>query len=395
MCVANPLLLVDLDVANPVCYPQPAVGPLAPLQSAIAAPLGDSASLRLPDFGLCAYDAGLVTSLSQGLDQPAGADRLVLSPAAWYAPAVSLAGLPTLVTPGVKYRASTDGGGVLQTTQVGLEGNFAYPGEHWQVLPRRYARGFTVEMAIYVGAEVLPALHADPTRGMLFYWGTRAANKFWEISHYSDGYQLNTGVPLMEAHPADPLEGLALHALGLRALGDGSIVVRWIDEQVQLRQATTSVGVLSRGWQQLVLSWCPDQPLPADPQVSECFPFRRGTLRLMVNGRQVLSQDKFPELRLRPLSGPTMQQYSVPFFLSWGSGTNGLRNAYLPADSLGTPQHLGAVPTVLETAFSGPSGVALRRLRLYEGGVTPLGARSLAADYPASLVWGSTDPLLG
>jgi hypothetical protein len=264
------------------------------------------------------------------------------------------------------------------------------------VLPRRYRRGFTVEMALHVGTGLLQSLREATQPGTFFYWGTRAANKFWQVSQVSDPpYYVHTGVPLEEVNPDDPLDGLQLHALSLLLLPTGAIAVRWLDESANLQQVQTQPGAVTTGWQHVVLSWCPAQLYPEDPDIIDCWPFRRGTLRLVVNGKQVLVQEGVPELRHRDLAGPAFQQYTVPYYLSWGAGTPGWTHAYVPADAQGTPTPFEYEPTVLEEAFGGLlSGVDLRRLRVYEGAVTPLQARQLSTQYTPALKWGQLDVLL-
>lgn len=402
MCVSTPVLLADLDVANRASYPQPPTSPQQGLASVFAATTNPAGS-RLPDYGLCAYDAGLTTSLRQGLERGAlAADRLALAPAKWYAlpPPSTITGGPSpvlgLVDPGLQLYPTTDLGGVLRVGDAGMAGNFSLADEEWQVLPRRFARGFSVEMALYVGPTLLPALRTTPESGTFFYWGTRAADKFWQVADVTgSAYRLNTGVPLEETHPKDPIDGLQLHALALRALPDGAVQVRWLDESAGLQQAQTVGGVLRAGWLHLVLSWCPEQALPEDPELAECWPFRRGVLRLVVNGRQQLCLDHVPELRHRNLPGPASQQYTVPYYLSWGGGTPGWRHAFVPSDAAGTPVPYVYEPTILEQGFGGNlPGLGLRRLRVYGGAVTPLLARSLATQYSPALVWGRADPLL-
>lgn len=112
---------------------------------------------------------------------------------------------------------------------------------------------------------------------------------------------------------------------------------------------------------------------------------------LVINGRLVATQEGVAELRFRDLGGPAAQQYSVPYFLSWGGGPEGLRHAFIPVDVMGTPAPLNLADGLLETAFSGSLNVGLRRLRVYAGDTTPLGARQLGMDYSPALPWGSVD----
>jgi hypothetical protein len=386
-----PPLLLDLDVANLISYPAPNAEPVTQLTSALPSPdPAAGAPIDLPDYGLCAYDAGLTSYPTDGLSWGVlGQDRLRLRPARWYLPVPlgsPLNAIPLPYSAPLAWRAARAGGGVLQAGPGVLAGNFAYAGQVWQVLPRRYGNGFTVEIAVHL-PQVLPV-------GTLFYWGTRAANKFWEVSDVAAAYHLHGGIPLSEAHPTDPDLGLSQHGLAVRLAPGGAVVVRWITETGDLAEMSSAPGTLLPGWLHLVLSWCPDQDLPEDPIAAACSPWRRGTLMLALNGRQVAKQSGVPELRFRDLSGPASQQYSVPYFLSWGGGPEGLRHAYSPVDTIGTPAPLNLADGLLETAFSGSVNVGLRRLRVYAGEVTPLGARLLGADYSPALPWGSYDSSL-
>jgi hypothetical protein len=68
MCVANPLVVADLDVTNSDCY---SLTPEQGLHSAF--PVVNqprAATLHLPDYGVCAYDAGLTASLREAYPIP-------------------------------------------------------------------------------------------------------------------------------------------------------------------------------------------------------------------------------------------------------------------------------------------------------------------------------------
>ncbi len=400
MCVNTPLLLADLEVtANGV--PSEVTDFNQPVASVCPTPYaqGDGAAVRRPDYGLCAFDAGLATDFRTLAVWDEGVkDRLELTPVKWPAP------LEYVDDQGVTQEILHVVAPSLQWTQAGAEaylqahatylgGNFGLAGEQWHTLPRRYSRGLTVEMALYVEPDTLSSI-SEYADGTVWYMGTRAPNKFWQVSNPDAAYRINSGIPLEESHVEDPSRGLALNALGIRLNRDASVGVRLVNERTRLEDYTSPPGTVQPGWLHLVFSWCPSQPLPSDPDIQECAPFRRGVLRLVVNGRQVLQVADVPELRLRDLETPSWQQLSVPYYMAWGGGTTGLRHAYVPADPYGTPEPLGGPVDLLDKAYGGTTKIGLRRLRVYEGAVTPLQARLLAQEYPVTIVWGWAAPLV-
>jgi hypothetical protein len=117
--------------------------------------------------------------------------------------------------------------------------------------------------------------------------------------------------------------------------------------------------------------------------------FRKGKLKVYVNGRIIYTIDDFEEVIPRALNTDKEKQVGVPFNISWGGGTQGLRENLTFTDCFGTPiyqQDPECLPTIdfsgtslsglttnilLEQNFAGTFEGGISQFRMY---VEPLSA---------------------
>jgi hypothetical protein len=116
--------------------------------------------------------------------------------------------------------------------------------------------------------------------------------------------------------------------------------------------------------------------------------YRKGRLKIYVNGRRFFTIENFEEIIPRGLNTDKEKQVGVPFNISWGGGTQGLRENLTFSSTTGTTyiQDPESLPTndlvgtnysglttdiLLEQNFGGTFEGGISQFRMY---ITPLSA---------------------
>jgi hypothetical protein len=238
-----------------------------------------------------------------------------------------------------------------------LQGFFKLQGYNYELLPARYNNGITVETLVHLNTG---------SSGIFYMMGVRAEDKYnpnftgestlngvvsggtivdvttisgvtTSENNYLDAYQetlVNRKAFIdwgdrqrKEYFQAPAITNVTGNTIAFFLTADRRLGYKYIDNNGLIVQNISSM-VMSHnatGWTMIAIAFIPDATLTESP---ECAPQRLGTLIFYVNGRSMWTLKEFPEYFFRGLKNQREKQIGVPFSISWGGGSFGLRYSY-------------------------------------------------------------------
>jgi hypothetical protein len=314
--------------------------------------------LNLIDFGLTAFDNGRINKLYSGLTLTQNNDKLVLyrigfnndSGGTFYT-GYAISG----VTGSSVGRYFSLSGGYLQ-------GFFKLEDYNFNLLPFRYNKGITIETII----EILPQ-----SEGIFYYMGTRAEDKYnpffsgettitnttnisYEGKSTGNTYQF-TGVTTSENNylvaysknnkklsnfkqpeyadtiifdSVQQLNNISNNIISFEITDGKKIKYKYVNSNGNIIQ-NESPNIINRiGWTIIGIVFKPYEIIDDFDSSSKCYPRRKGNLIFYINGREFWKIKDFNEFYFKGLNNDKEKQLGVPYNISWGGGSFGLKNSW-------------------------------------------------------------------
>jgi hypothetical protein len=322
-----------------------------------------SDNINLFDFGLTAYDNGRVDQMYSGLTLTPSDTKLEL-----YRVGFNNETGGTFYD-GYEINPVTTGstlGNYFDLNGGYLQGFFKLQDYNYEILPARYGDGVTIETIFRVDQD---------SQGILLYLGARAEDKynpFFSGETKQIEKQVVTQIPLgvvgrrttivetvtefsgvttseennlnafldkevkkeafssfenstdivPEEQPRDSINNNVI-ALGVNP--DKTLFIRRVDENGLIKEDVTA-NRISTGWTILDLVFAPDETLEDDEL--KCADRRTGDLFIYVNGRKFFKLEDFEEFIFTDLKNHREKTLGVPYSISWGGGSFGLKHSY-------------------------------------------------------------------
>jgi hypothetical protein len=274
----------------------------------------------------------------------------------------------------------------------------------WSVVGISQPFPSTTSITFYKPKKRIPLKLNDvypDNRGMFFYMGTRAENKFWNVFSGETGYTTSSGIDLSppsvtattltdnpflvysEPTTACTFTGVVTtvtrerdrnadiiqNALGFRIKDDCSIGYRYLTVSGECSGNTYVTGttieedysdsnIVTSGWTQVVVRFTAYNTLTDCDLVNGGR--RKGRLDFFINGYLKYSVEDFDEFLFRDLNEHREKQQGVPFNYSFGGGTQGL----IESQTIGGPD-LEDETLVIEENFAGTFEGCASIFRLY------------------------------
>lgn len=190
---------------------------------------------------------------------------------------------------------------------------FKIHGYDYELLPHRFKNGYTFSIRLYIESFKF---------GYFFYFGTRAENKYAkDICEEKFTYD-SLGANLGADHESDLELGVKGNSLGFYINKLGNIGYTYINSEGGIKDAY-SCNALKLGFNNIDIAFFPyNSILDID-----CSPRRLGLLKVYVNGVLFWQVENFEEIILNALSTPKEHQIGVPYNISWGGATEGLKES--------------------------------------------------------------------
>lgn len=326
-----------------------------------------SDNLSLYDFGLTAFDVGRVDDKISTLDLTPEDLKTTLFRIGYntvtggtFYDEYSMSAVTSASTIGNYFNLN---GGYLQ-------GFFKLENYNHELLPQRYNEGITIETLVRID---------ENSEGLFYYMGTRAEDKYnpffsgetkelinvetipirTGVVGASSQIQITTtgysGVTTSEQNylvasldkeiqknsfisfEEDKTETKAIEqqrdsineniiAFGINT--NNRIYIKRVDQKGIVRTTVSPNILTSTGWTMINITYKPDEELEYFNDLIECAPARLGILTFYINGRKFWELENYKEFFFVGIKNDREKQIGVPYNISWGGGSFGLKHSY-------------------------------------------------------------------
>lgn len=315
-------LLVHFDISNINSYNRNEFI----IKSLNKSPYQITNNINLNDYGLTQYDIGKVTSLTDDKLYSITDKFLKLT----QVKKNNNIGITDTVGYEIDVINDEDIGYYFKSNGGYLNNPFKYHKYNIEYLPRQYKNGFTFETTLLVNEDTFK--NTDDNSNIFLYLGIRAEDKFAQNYIGNFDYINNEGVQLNTSYDVDLTE-LNNNVLAFKFNSKGNIGYRRIiDGNIIQEDYSTEISAYE-GWNHIVITYRPDiydinynNTSDIDDEC-DIFP-RNGTLSIFVNGILFYKNILFVEPSFRGLDKERSTQIGLPYNISWGGGSFGLKHSY-------------------------------------------------------------------
>lgn len=363
-----------------------------------------SNDLNLPDFGLTGYDNGFLNSMLSGFTLTATDNLFKL-----YRVGYNSGGTTIFSGLSITSISGSSVGAYFYLNGGFLQGFHKLEGYDFELLPPRFNRGITIETML----EILPQ-----SQGIFFLMGTRAEDKYNPYfsgetvitgetavvnatggTNYqygfsgittSEGNYLNAYVTenIVKSSFSQPellripiqkqynqLDNIKNNVIAFELTSDKRLAYKYIDGNGLLKYNFSPRTITRTGWCLIDVVFTPDEEIEDyDPTMYRCYTRRNGTLTFYLNGRSFWTVENFTEWYSSPIYNDKEKQLGVPFNISWGGGSFGLKHSWhFSSGDTSAPyvQDERKDSLFIEDYFSSTYIGNIQKLRIYDNALTP------------------------
>lgn len=313
----------------------------------------------LPDFGLTAFDNGRVSDINQSLTIIQSDDKFEMHRIGYNTP-----------TGGTFYDGyeiipitGSSVGNYLNLNGGYTQGFFKLYNYDYEQLPARFIKGITIETLV----EILPQ-----SKGIFYYMGTRAEDKYnpylpseaeitgtteyaiggnvtgdsytYSGRTTSEGNYLVSNVKTDKilsgfANPEDyyveidesynQIDNVGNNVIAFFTTYDYRLGYKYVDSNGMIISNISPNQLTKIGWTLIDIVFEPYSDLKYyDSDSYSCDKTRTGDLIFYINGRLFWKIENFNEFYFFELLNDREKQIGVPFNISWGGGSFGLKHSY-------------------------------------------------------------------
>ncbi len=265
---------------------------------------------------------------------------------------------------------------------------FKLEGYEQELLPNRYSNGFTIETWIYTNDNTYNNILSEKD-GFFIYLGVRSENKYLTTFYSETSYTTTNNIKLTPLIDLDPEDSIYDNNIGFRLNENRQLGYRYITESGNTIE-NYSDKYIPTGWTQIVITFKPCSTLFEQTsniqinsnivnndrfklswdEMKDCLTTREGTLSFYVNGKEFYIVDGFQEPIFSGFSNIEKEkQIGLPYCISWGGGTNGLKNNWhFNPTNVNIPyiHNIGQESLLIEDNFDGSLYGYISILRIYD-----------------------------
>ena len=361
-----------------------------------------SGDLVLYDFGLTAYDNGRVDNMQTTLNLNQNENKLNL-----FRVGKNITGSTSYSGYTITSISGSSVGTYFSLTGGYLQGFFKLNGYNYQAFPPRYNKGITIETLI----EILPQ-----SSGIFYLMGVRAEDKYNQYftgettivsktdvlygGKYTGNTYVFTGITTSEnnylnsnqdvnkthssfslpeqstaiiSNSVVQLDNIGNNVISFEITEDKKLKYKYINEFGNLIQNESPKTLDRVGWTIIDIVY---KPYDAINNYSEltytCYSRRKGDLIFYVNGRSFWKIKNFDEFYFRKINNDKEKQIGVPFNISWGGGSFGLKHSWHYSDFEKTDviQDPSKSNLFIEKYFDSSFSGNIQKLRVYDNALT-------------------------
>lgn len=250
-----------------------------------------------------------------------------------------------------------------------LQNHFKLHNYNVELFPPRYNNGITIETSLLIGPN------SFDNEGFFYHMGARAEDKFQPL--FSGETKFNQNVESQTAPSSngnitietvtESFSGITTQAgdhlhqyifenqppkgirdmdnpteptkvdvgsgdtwnniIGFYFTKNGNIGIQTINSDGSIKKQITDNAITSTGWTEISIVFDPYTTID-DPDLLECMERRTGRLMIYVNGSKFYSDIEFEEFFFRGFKNEKELQLGVPYNISWGGASFGLKNSF-------------------------------------------------------------------
>ena len=340
-----------------------------------------SDNLNLRDFGLTGFDNGRTNIMWSGITLTPDDTKLklyrigyneVLNPTP-----IQYSGFSaTTIYDGYAMSAVTtgDSGNYFILNGGYLQGFFNLDGFNYKILPTRFGSGVTIETLVY--------LYPD-SFGIFYMMGIRAEDKYnpyfdgeftrgeqqprppispteirgiphrmtserppisdtffgvnTSLDNYLDSYQekeeYKPAIRIIEESKRtvlkqpEQLKNIKNNVISFEITQDRRFAYKYIGENGIVKYNSSPNQITNTGFTMIAITYTPNVNYTSEYDL-KCGERRIGDLRFFINGRQFWKVKEFPEFLFNGLVNDKEKQIGVPYSISWGGGSFGLKHSW-------------------------------------------------------------------
>jgi hypothetical protein len=244
-----------------------------------------------------------------------------------------------------------------------LQGFFKLQDYKFELLPSRYNNGITIETLVKLepnsqGIFYMMGLRAEDKYNPFFSGETTTGGTLGNVNNFnnmtgtgvttisgvstSEGNDLNAFIPVeinkksfntwetrqrLEYKEFPPIENIKGNAIAFFLTAEKHLGYKYIDNDGLIVQNISPSPITATGFTMIAIGYTPSTIIN-DPDLFKCAPQRTGKLIFYINGRAQWILREFPEYFFKGLKNEREKQIGVPYSISWGGGSFGLRHSW-------------------------------------------------------------------
>ena len=228
-----------------------------------------------------------------------------------------------------------------------LQGFFKLKGYNYELFPARYNNGITIETVLYLHPE---------SHGIFYMMGARAEDKYnpYFSGETITGLTTTSGVTTSENNylnalmgkeetkkafrlpeddkitvysEAPEIDNIKNNVISFEITSDRKIAYKYINNDGLIITNSSPTTITATGFTVIDIAFTPSSII-TDPALINCAKQRTGKMIFYVNGRAVWIINNFPEFYFHPFNNQKEKQIGVPYSISWGGGSFGLKHSW-------------------------------------------------------------------
>lgn len=341
--LTNKGLILNVDISNEYIWDQNTDFSLSGVTKYDE---GISDDITLVDYGLTMYDNGVASTMEDCYNLNSNDKTFKLNRIG----EKNSTGGTLYNNYDINYNLDPNIGSYFDLNGGYLQGFFKLDGYNYEILPPRYNDGFTIETLLNISGT---------SEGIFFYMGVRSEDKYNpyfsgetyveddeykgvltseknNLSAYIDKTILNENFRdyekekyLIEKNKNDQIENLKNNVISFEITPNKTIKIKRIDLNGNLKQYESENTITTLGWNLLDVTFKPYTIINNyNKNKFNCYSNRKGELNVFVNGVLFWKLNDFDEFYFKPIKNHKEKQIGIPFNISWGGGSLGLKNSY-------------------------------------------------------------------
>lgn len=326
-----------------------------------------SSDLFLYDFGLTGFDNGRVDAMTDPLTLTPQDNKLTLFRVGYNTPTGGTFYDGYGITGVTASTTGTSVGNFFWLDGGYLQGFFKLKDYNFQVMPYRFAKGITLETIVYLtpqsfnggyflhlGARAedkyIPYFSGETTKytestttviaGSRGTYEQTVVNEYYSgVTTSEDNYLNSTTdkiVPKKAIQDQNHTQEITVenlnkdtwgNVIGFYLSSDQKIGMTRIDSDGVVISEESNYVLARTGWTIITLAFDPYEDI-VDKDLLDCYELRKGDFAVYVNGRQVWKIKDFEEFWFKGFLNAKEKQLGVPYNVSWGGGSFGLKHSY-------------------------------------------------------------------